>query len=180
MQPQTDTQTTPDTPPTSTNSTLDQRVHYTVGLDNQYARKPGRLMWTQDNHIRLLEIDKTSGQDPNVVFDMIPSGIKKVTGLFALVHITINNKTYNVLFSDDVMYDVANTFGLLYMFSAPKDEDTSGVQIWVNKFTANNVPTSYRNVRKIYKYLIIGMIAFVVIIIVVSAIAIGVNSSPPK
>lgn len=97
----------------------------------------GILEWSGDDHIRLFDIEPTTGQVRSVVFDTELTGIRKVTGMASSMTIHLSNTKYTFNFSS--ASTISLSLGLIGMFASHKLNEASGIYNWTNGFKASGV-----------------------------------------
>ena len=126
-----------------------------------FGSKSVLLEWTADNRIRLYEMDFDTNKATNILFDVAPSEIKKVTGSVNMLTFHIGDKIYRTLFA---RMETAG-IGPLGMGVALGQLKASGVSLWVKKLKENGVKIEQFGWGKTF-------IVAIIIVIAVSAVVI--------
>jgi len=136
----------------------------------------GLLEWTQDDRIRLFELDRKDPQKSVLEFDITPQDLKKVTGISP--HITFhlkNGKHYNFLFSDSSLFVLGSIGGLVGDAASDRIADKAGLKQWsdqLRQFGVEVKSTSrLRFMGKSALWVLAGTVAFMVIAVIVFLVA---------
>ena len=134
MEPQTTSPVTNQAP----QAQLQANVDYLPGITIAGATS-ALLEWSADNRIKFFKMDADKNAATEVLFDVPLSEIQKVTGSMIMLTFKVGGKKYNAQFSRTMAPKLA-VGGAIGMGLAYADTKTSGINQWIEKLKANNVP----------------------------------------
>jgi hypothetical protein len=170
MQPQNQTNIIPN------NAYMQSRVQYfTSKTIFGSGNGLGLLEWSKDGHIRLFAIDPGTGQSTGVVFDCLPSQIRKVRASLTHLGVYLDDKTCNMDFSNSALPWLV-TGGIIGLFMASRKTKQSGIQWWVDNIKAQGVTVKQLNILKWIKVSFIILLVPLVVFALLAIIAVAGGS----
>lgn len=119
----------------------------------------GLLEWSGDNHIRLFAIDPATGQSKGLIFDCLPSQIRKVKATLAMLELHLDDKTHRMDFSASATpWLLAG--GVLGLFMANRKQQQSGIQWWVDNLKNQGTVVKQFGMGKTIKITLFVMLGF--------------------
>ena len=119
----------------------------------------GLLEWSSDSHIRLFAIDPATGQSKGVIFECLPSQIRRAKASIALLELRLDDKKYLMDFSASATTWLSAE-GALGLFMANKKEKQSGVQWWVDNLKNQGIEVKQFSMGKVFKITLFVMLGF--------------------
>ena len=150
---------------------MQSTVQYHAGRTNFAKAGYGLLEWTAEGHIRLFEVDPKAQKTTNLLFDLIPSQITKVTTSISILNFNFDNQVYSLDFTKSAFPWLA-AGGTLGLGMAYKAKGNSGVDWWVDNLKNQGVQiTDYNLNGKAGKKILIWSLVGVFVLVILFAIA---------
>lgn len=149
---------------------MQSSVQYTAGKFINAPSGYGLLEWAADGHIKLFEIDPQTQQSKGVLFNIVPSDIKKITTSLAMLNLKTQDKFFGLEFSQSATpWLMAG--GVLGLAMSHKKTKESGIKWWVENLKKQGVKVTDFNLSgKAGKFLIIGILAVAFILAIAMAV----------
>lgn len=123
------------TSPSTSPAKLQTAINFTtrsIGIGDSL----GLLEWSHDDHIRLFEIDRKDTSKSTLIFDIVPTDIKKVKGLSSYLTFYLQDgKYYNFTFSDTAMIALGSIGGFVGGVVSDLIASKAGIKDWKSQLS---------------------------------------------
>lgn len=127
--------------------------------------KLGLLEWSGDGHIRLFALDSATGQPADLIFDCLPSQIKRGRVSLGTLALQLPEKTYSLDFTGT--FKKMLRMNLTWGFMGDIKEPSSDLPWWVDNLKNQGVVVKQFNQRKFTNISVIVVFVLMVLAVVI-------------